>query len=63
MKRASLAIAFVVVLTLTGCGLTFEELAAARERCESLGGIFHQWEDGLIYAQHSECDFNRDSKP
>lgn len=52
------AVVLSVSLLLVGCGETWEQLAENKERCEELGGTFTQHQDGLVYADHSRCDFN-----
>lgn len=58
MKRlAAVSIAAVLILALTGCGETWEELAQNKERCEKLGGEFQQWLDGFNNP-YSYCNFD-----
>lgn len=59
-KFAAVLIAGAALLTLSGCGETWEELAENKERCEALGGTYEQWVDGLVGADHSSCNFEDD---
>lgn len=56
-RATAIAIAVLIAVGLTGCGLTWEQIAADKVRCEELGGTFSQWTDGLIGQQHTDCDF------
>lgn len=57
-KTSVVALAVILGFTLTGCGESWEELAENKKRCEALGGVYDQWEDGMYYGQHSECIFD-----
>lgn len=58
MKKTAMAAAVIVLLTLTGCGMTLDELADLREKCEALDGTYEQWDSGV--GEDARCDLERE---
>ncbi len=61
-RLGAVLLAVVIMVGLSGCSESWEQLAQNKTKCEQLGGTFSQWRDGLYGGDHSSCDFNSDNQ-